>query len=511
MKRHRTILLAAVVAGVVLRVFALDRLPGINADEAWYGVNVEAFLNNEPPFVRTGVGNPLNPLHSLPLLALSYVAAPSMALLRVPSVIWGVAAVLLAFPLLVRPLGQRAAVLAALLLSILPAAVAYSRLGWDPSDTPVVALIAVGCALGDRPLTAAIALLVAMAVHPTNVFLAPIVALSWAPFALARYGNAIKRQRRILQVIATAVLVVLVLAGFILRDSIGHGTSLPSMAVVIRRLVSPGAWLDLIQGVIGLFSGVTIARYIGGPVPDVAVLLASLVTLMAFAVPIAVAWNIFAGNGGKGPWLLAGITVGLVAFHAVAGPEGLQPGRERYGMFLLSPLVILCAIGLAAFAERAPRASFALTALVFSTLLAVLVGGYFAPLLRRGGDTHQAYRTGHVEPKVAAYQFIKHIAGADNVEVIAEDWWLYWPLKYLSSRDERVFVTIMPDAAVPGGLRPAGATAPVPPLTPHPRFAVVFDGGSAWSRRRSEDTAVFSALDPIGRPILHVLELADER
>lgn len=510
MKARRTILLIALLAGIALRVFALDRLPGINADEAWYGVNVEAFLDGETPFLRTGVGNPLNPLHSLPLLALSFVLAPSLALLRVPSVIWGVAAMLFAFPLLARPLGQRAALLAALLLSILPAAVAYSRLGWDPSDTPAVALLAVGCALGNRPLPAAIALLVAMAVHPTNVFLAPIVALSWAPFALAHYRSASRRRRRIVQVIAVVLALPLVLA-FLLRNSIGPETSLPSIAVVIARLTSPGAWLDLMLGVLRLFSGVTMARYIGGPVAAMPVLLMDIVTLMAFAVPIVLGWKAFAGNGGKGSWLLAGIAASLVAFHIVAGPEGLQPGRERYGMFLLSPLVILCAIGLAAWAERTSRAAFALTALLCSALLAVLMGGYFAPLISRGGDTHPAFRTGQAEPKAAAYAFIKSASGTDNVEVIGEDWWLYWPLKYLASRDPHVFVSIRPDAAVPGGLRPAGAPAPAPPLNLRKRFAVVFEGGSAWSRRRSEDTRVFSALDPIGRPILHVLELADER
>lgn len=507
MKARHAILLIAMVVGVMVRVFALDRLPGINADEAWYGVNVETFLNGETPFLRTGVGNPLNPLHSLPLLALSFGFSPSIALLRVPSVIWGVAAMAFAFPLLVRPLGQRAALLAALLLSILPAAVAYSRLGWDPSDTPAVALLAVGCALGNRPLWAAIALLVAMAVHPTNVFLAPIVAMSWGPFALARYRSASDQQRRIVQVIAIVPLGLLIWLGLIMRNSIGPDTPLPSIAVMIDRLLSPGAWLNLMLGVTRLFSGVTIARYIGGPVADSPALLADIVTLMAFAVPIVLGWKAFSGNDAKGPWLFAGTAASLLAFHVVAGPEALRPGHERYGMFLLAPLVILCAIGLAALAERAPRTSFALTALVVSTALAVLIGGYFAPLIRRGGDTHQAFRTGQVEPKAAAYTFITNASGADAVEIIAEDWWLYWPLKYLSSRDQQVFVSITLGASIPGGLRPAGAVGPAPPLNPRKRFAVVFEGSGVFNRVRSEGATVFSALDPIGRPILHVVEL----
>ena len=291
MTARRAILLSALLAGVALRVFALDRLPGINADEAWYGVNVEAFLHGEPPFLRTGVGNPLNPLHSLPLLALSSALSPSLAVLRVPSVLWGVAAMLLAFPLLVKPLGERVATLAVLLLSILPAAVAYSRFGWDPSDTPAVALLAIGCAMGDRPLLAAGALIVALAVLPTNVFLAPIVAASWAPFALAHYQRASRGQRQIALVTTIGLVVLAIAIGFMLRESVGPDTSLPPIATVIARVTSPAAWRDLMLGVIRLFSGVTIARHIAGPIGQTPAAVADVITLLAFAVAMVVRFD----------------------------------------------------------------------------------------------------------------------------------------------------------------------------------------------------------------------------
>jgi len=238
--------------------------------------------------------------------------------------------------------------LAALLLSILPAAVAYSRLGWDPSDTPAVALLAIGCAMGNRPLLAAGALIVALAVHPTNIFLAPIVAAAWAPFALAHYQRASRRQRQIALVTTIGLVVLPIAIGFMLRESVGPDTSLPSLATVIARVTSPGAWRDLMLGVIRLFSGVTIARYIAGPIGQTPAAIADAITLLAFAVPLVVGWRAFAGNAGKGLWFLAGIAASLVAFHVVAGPEALRPGHERYGMFLLSPLVILLASALAA-------------------------------------------------------------------------------------------------------------------------------------------------------------------
>lgn len=58
MTPRRLALGAIVLAGVALRVIGLDRWPGINGDEAWYGVNAQLLLEGQRPFFRTGVGNP---------------------------------------------------------------------------------------------------------------------------------------------------------------------------------------------------------------------------------------------------------------------------------------------------------------------------------------------------------------------------------------------------------------------------------------------------------------------
>ncbi len=77
------------LVAIAVRIVALDRLPGINGDEAWYGVNVNVLLEGGTPFLQTPSGNFLNPVHSLPLLLLSLFTEPSFLVLRVPEVCWG--------------------------------------------------------------------------------------------------------------------------------------------------------------------------------------------------------------------------------------------------------------------------------------------------------------------------------------------------------------------------------------------------------------------------------------
>jgi hypothetical protein len=492
------------VVGIALRVADLGRLPGINGDEAWYGVNVEAFLAGERPFLSTGVGNLLNPWHSVPLLFLSYVAEPSLALLRVPSVIWGILTVLLAYPLLIRPLGARAAGWATMLLTLSPALVAYARFGWDPSGTPFFTLLAVSFAIRDRPWLAFPCWAIAMTVHPTNLFLLPIVASAWAPHALDQYARTTSRGKGQIRTAAIALIVIGVPIGMwmLARIAGNPDTVLPSVQIVIERVTSPAAWIALVTGVLDLFSGVTTAAFISGPVdPAIRVLLVGVAAL-AFVIPIACGWRQFRTAGRSiAPWLAMGIATSLVLFHVVAGSGMLEPAHERYAMFVLVPLVMLCALGLDAFAEARGRAGAAALAALGTVLLATTLGLYFHPLVTQGGASELTFRTGPVEPKAAAYAFIAgDSAGARVVRVTAQDWWLYWTMRYLASRDPRVHVELMTGAAAPGGLRPPGVEPPQY-SQPDKDYMVVWDGVAG----PSDAASVFTAADPIGRPILHVL------
>lgn len=494
----------AIVVALLARTIALDRWPGLNGDESWYGVNIQEFLIGGTPFWHTGVGNPLSPAHSGLLLPLLALFEPSTALLRMPEVILGLAAVAIAFPLLSRPLGRRAALIVTLVLAVSPTAVAYSRFGWDPSGTPLLTLLAIGGALLDRPVLALIAMVMAYLVHPTNIFIVPVAAAAWAPHALDRYRAASDTSRSRLARLAIAGAIAAVPAALWLaaRIAANPDTTLPSISMVIDRVSSLGLWSARAWGFVNLLSGVSPAIHIAGPQDTSVAFATNGLVLMLLGTSLAVGWTAFRAHR-YGRWLLAGIAAAFAGFHLVAMDVALSPTFERYGLFMFVPMVIVLALSLDAMTERYRAPGHAAIAAMVATLLIVLVGGYFYPLAARGGDAAMTtFRTGAKEPKLAAFEFIEADSQRDPVRVIAEGWWLYWTLRYFAGPDGRIRVEPSPDTPLPGGTRPAGAPTPMP-MAPKRTYLVVF-AGSTYPATLTAAAAVFTASDPIGRPIVQV-------
>ena len=99
--------LALVLAAVWLRGQALGNIPGVNGDEAWYGVEAWRMLHGQAAGWHTPTGNPLNPLLVGPLALLHLWLPPSIVLLRSVALASGLAA--LAVNWLLLPLGVRPA------------------------------------------------------------------------------------------------------------------------------------------------------------------------------------------------------------------------------------------------------------------------------------------------------------------------------------------------------------------------------------------------------------------
>jgi hypothetical protein len=506
-RRGRVLLLGAVLVGITLRVVALDRLPGVNGDEAWYGVNVNELLHGGTPFRQTPSGNFVNPVHSVPLLLISLVAEPSVTVLRAPEVWWGILTLVCTYPLLARPIGSRSALIATLVIAALPTLVAYARLGWDPSGAPFFSLAAIAFAMRDRPILAALCGIVAFAVHPTTIFLAPIALACWTPHAARRYFAAPETMRRRLRIAAGLVIAIAIPVVIILATAVARMGRLPSIEMVVARVVSPAAWLESALSIVRLISGVTAVTYIAGPMPAIGTLLADGIAMLAVLAGVGVAWRGGSGLAGRvGASLLVGIICSVIMFHVVAGPIAIQPGFERYAMALVIPIAVLCALGIDGLIRLQPSAGVALASVLPIGLIAVVIGGYFYPLASRGGDAHPTFRTGRQEPKAAAYEFVRTDSAPDAVvAVFAEDWWIYWPIRYLAGPDGgRVFVEMIGDTPP---VYPPGVTPRTYPHPPDRIYAIVFDQGAAWSRVRHTGRVVFTAFDPIGRPILHVVAL----
>src|SRR5262245_15822781 len=74
-------IVALLAVAVWFRCRDLGNLPGVNGDEAWYGVQAELWLRGEPVAWRTPTGNLLNPLFFWPQVALHAIFEPSFGLL----------------------------------------------------------------------------------------------------------------------------------------------------------------------------------------------------------------------------------------------------------------------------------------------------------------------------------------------------------------------------------------------------------------------------------------------
>jgi hypothetical protein len=380
--------------------------------------------------------------------------------------------------------------------------VSQARIGWDPGATILLSLLTVAFAIGNRPWLCGASFLLALVAHPTNVFLAPTVATQWWPAILETYRTLSPRVRR--RIVWSAALVIPP-AGVILWNAArtaAHAGLLPSVELVAERVTLPSSWYALGAGLTSLFSGVTSATAIAGPPPSGLRLVANAIVLTAFALAaLGCWWSRHGVAAARMVRLAGGLAVSIVAFHVVAGSRALDPGAERYAMFLLIPVAVLCAAGLG----YAGRAGSAAAVALCVALTAVLSIGYFLPLAREGGHGHSTYRTGPVEPKHAAFEFVNaHSRDARVVAVFAEDWWLYWPIRYLAWHERRMYIEMLGTNyggwLVPPGGNPRGYEQP-----PDRVYAVVFQGGEYWTALRPDATSLFTANDPIGRPILEVM------
>lgn len=491
MARRVAVLWAVVVAGVVARVLWLDSLPGINGDEAWYGVQVATGSLS----LRTPTGNLVNPLHLAPLAILQPFAPLAAWVLRAPAVLSGLLTLALGYALLRRSLGVAAAMCFTALAAASPDLVAYSRFGWDASGTPLLSLVALHLALSRRWVWAAVVTGFAVVVHPTNALLAaPLAAL----FVAERSKDPPERRRWVLYAGAVAV------GAAVLGAALAAVVRFDVRAALGGIAPAPGeTFLSMLSRYGELLSGVTVYRYIAGPVSRVATLAHGVVMWCAVAPAVALgcvrAWR----DGERRPAALAaGITASLVALYAVFGAFPLTPGSERYGQFLVVPSLALAAWSIAKLGERRELAAFVAVVALSVVSLGCVGRFYFEPLRADGGHSHRTFRIGSREPKVMVADAIRADRQRGDV-VLAEDWWTGVPLEYLLSRTRGVRV-----------LRHVEGVAAAPPVVSALRAGGYVVGWHEGAFHRAIVESVPHAvvidrvvLDRARRPLLHLWRL----
>jgi hypothetical protein len=139
------------------------------------------------------------------------------------------------------------------------------------------------------------------------------------------------------------------------------------------------------------------------------------------------------GRFGREAGLIAGWLATLFMFFMLAGSDALRPHVERYGFVLVAPTAIVLAV-LAA--KCLPKRGTLRPGLLVPVMALPLLGafwvGYFRPLASGSPRQHRTFWTGQEEPKLAAYERIAAQSPPPGTLIVAEDWWLKWPIAYLA-------------------------------------------------------------------------------
>ncbi len=476
----------------------------------------------------SGSGLPLNPFYSGLLYLIHMVwPEPSFWLLRLPALLSGLALLALAYPLLLRVFDRPTALATLLLLACSPTLIAYSRFGWDQSQAPLASLLALYFALRRQVLGAIVAFVILLVIHPINVFLLPVLLGPALIDLVARIRAAEPKQReRLIVWLGGGLLAVLGLSLLAVKRLVpAHivemytADLLPSIG---KRLIDPPGWALFANRYCDLLTGVTVYRYIAGPMEPWAVWLHRGL-FWAVVLPLLVLGlrRLYRQGDHTALGLLGGLGVSLVGFYLFVGPRLIAPGFERYSMWLLTPSCLALAVlgrsffpasnaeavgepAVAGLCQAGPglRPRLQPTELaaclgLLSVCAAWLIGFatcYFGVLLETGGRTHRTFRTAAVEPKQAAFEIITAALNGQPAIILAEDWWTFFPLYYLAGNHPELQVVPWKDAAKD--------------LTPTRRFAVSFVPAvdNAMSQR-----AVLSPHhtinDYVGRPVLYVWDL----
>jgi hypothetical protein len=511
------LLLATLGAAVALRLYGLDHLPGINADEAVFPVHASEWMGGVPlSELRTGTNLPMNPLFFGLVALIQFCLPTSLWTLRLAALTHSLLSVALGF-VLFRKRGLTFAVVFATLLAVLPIQLGYARLAWDPTAVPTALVLALAAATRGRSIETALAFGLCLWVHPATAFAAPILL---TPLILRKWpckadGSLLAPSKEALAIAALgSALAVALFSQLVARDALPTPVlaalrgELP--AKVFERLTSLGSALEFARLYADFLAGPTIYRYVTGSMPELAATLhlaAAVVLLGACVLPALV--RLPAATKRTDRAVALGLGLSLVGAYLVGGLPVLAPHTERYGMFLVVPSCYVLAACIEAYAVTPVRAALARlgTAGLGATLLASF-GTYFLAALHQADPArHNTFRSGAVDPKQRAFEQILAWRSPDRIGVVrAEDWWLYWPLRYLAGAGGELRVSI--DGARWDYRFPADFM--VPELDPEDTdvFGVAWAGSDfdASLARDARERVEVGGYEP--GPILHVYRLS---
>ena len=417
---------------VLFRIIALDHIPGVNGDEAFFGINSLALLRGGHFMDHTPSGNIINPFYMGLLFILQAFLPISFWVLRLPALLTGLALIPVTFYVIKKLFDAEKALFATLLTSAIPINIAYSRFGWEPSQTTFVSIIVIYFVLKEKWLFVFFAFVAAYLIHPTNLFLIPLV-LVYPIISLLKQSYRIHPLRVVSLSALGGIIFFTVMAlvywqvPFVFHNMSSH---------IWIRVQDFHLWLLFLLDYARLFSGTTIYEYICGSGYASPTFWFDISLLAFFVVLFVYGFNKFSIEKKQKEFgLLTGLLTALVLFYLIAGNQSIRPHLERYSMFLVMPTILVVTLILGEFATSRMRkffVHFVVIVLCWLLLMSFLTK-YFVYMMRTGGTSHYTFITGPVEPKQLSVSIIVEDSQGAAADVFTSQWWNYCPIAYLAS------------------------------------------------------------------------------
>jgi hypothetical protein len=436
-----------------VRFYGIDHLPGINGDEPQYAVHAARWFDGTPfASLRTGTGLLLDPAFFGTVVLVQGLLPASLWSLRLAAVIQSLLAIGLAYALF-RRRGRMFAATLAVLVAVLPVHLGYARFAWTPTAIPTVVVLALAMATRLRFIPTVMAFLLALWVHPTTAFTLPVLA---APFVVSlkqpRGGGPPRwPSRRMAGAAALAlVAVVTTLVGLgavnLLPDWVRSIASPDLAARMAERASRPAALLQFFAAYVDLLSGATMFRYVPAALSDAAGT-GHLAAGLALVLPLGVAGTRRLSREGRTTDLAVagGLCLAIVGAYLAGGSGVLAPKTERYGLCLTIPgcFVLASWVDVLASTRRRAAAYRVGLAAVGALLILSFVVNYLVALHSPARRRENTFRTGPLDPKRRAVEIIQGMRDPNRTTLVyAQDWWIYWTLRYLAPPETGLRITI---------------------------------------------------------------------
>jgi len=444
-----------IAVAIYFRIVHLGYIPGINGDEAYIGTKVVMFLQGNDISLWTGERRlPPDPISFILSMAVHSIMDISFVALRLPSVISSVLTIIISFVLFRRLWGYKTSLLITAFIAVLPVHIAYARFFWEPSQTPLLAVLCIYFSFQHRISGIVICAIYALLIHPTNIYLLPVMAAAYSVDLRNRIRLYLTNHSKPALITKAGIsLLVLVLIAVMCFGIVHYMPNDHPLKIALVRVLplfyqqveNSDRILSFGQHYAEFMSGLATYSYIVGFLPSW-YRWASILFFSMFWIPVLI--SVYHSRNQDLMMLAIGCLLSLLVFYLTVGSVALSPGIERYSLWMTVPHCLLLAHAYQHLKTQvSPRIFAVMPLLVVMTLLATFHHSYLQGINNRNSLSEKSFMSGYPEPKEQAFGYITETRNPHKtVQIITEDWSTYWVFKYQSLNVGDIKVGVMANA-----------------------------------------------------------------